>query len=61
MELHYNDIVTTEDKIIHILFAAKSENILGSIIIELLDYYDSKTIKYCIKNCKKKYPYIFNN
>ncbi|AOR23367.1 hypothetical protein [Clostridium taeniosporum] len=60
MSKHYFDFDNLTDKLVHTLYAAKVENALCLVIVELINHYGENTVRDCISICKIRYPYIFN-
>lgn len=60
MSKHYNDIEDILDKIVHLLYAAKTNDIMGIAIIQIAKEYGEDITIEAIRKCKELYPYIFD-
>ena len=58
--MSYFEIEKDIDKIVHLLYAGKINNILGLAIVETCTEYGEDRVNLALKKCKKLYPFLFD-
>ena len=58
--MHYNELTKEEDKIIHVLYAIKINDMFGLGIVQLTVEYGEDKVHTALLKCKALYPFLFD-
>jgi hypothetical protein len=58
--MHYQDLQTDEDKIIHALSAARQNGIYGKVMVEYVQFYGEDKVQAAIAKFKTEYKQTYD-